>query len=258
MRGHSEVILKRECLYAELGLMSVQAAELLMGELADLRVGGAIPDLVLFMSHPRTVALGLRDRNDPHPKDLLVSPQRLEEEGIALSRSVRGGGVTYHWPGQVACYPVLMLTSGERDVPGYMRKLEEVCIRALKSFGVLVERRRDTAAHVGLWFCGKKVVSMGIRISRWVTNFGFVINVEGDHKESAYVRPCGINGAELATLEEILGKAPPRYMVMEALKNSFAEVFGRVMKRSLEIPLRQSSSPAIAGGDQKTGSGWVR
>lgn len=220
-----------ECLCTDLGVIGVPEAERLMSAWQELRVGRETPDLLLFLAHPKTVAVGLRDRRACTPKDLLVSTTQLEEEGIALARSIRGGGITYHWPGQVVCYPVLALHPQERDLPAFMSKLEQVGIEALRCFGLEARRRRDSAAHVGLWLDGKKLVSMGVRVSRWVTSFGFALNLDGDHRPSGYVKPCGLEGVKLTTLEEALGKAPPRSWVIEALTASFVRAFGRTVKR---------------------------
>lgn len=221
---------RQSCLYVDLGLMGIPDLEKLMINATELRAEGMIEDLLLLAAHPRTVALGLRDRSESQPKDLLVSTSRLEEEGIALTRSVRGGGITYHWPGQVVCYPVMLLGPRERDIPGFMLKLEEVGIRTLKTFGLQVTRKRDSSACVGLWMGDRKLVSMGIRITRWVTSFGFVINVDGNHRESAYVRPCGLEGVALATMEEMLGQAPSRSQMIETVKKSFASVFNKALE----------------------------
>lgn len=219
------------CLYQDLGIIGVDESEALMSEVADMVAGGGGPDRLFFLAHPPTVALGLKERNAERPRDLLCDPDELEAQGIALARSLRGGGITYHWPGQVVCYPVIALKDDERDVPAYMRKLEEVAIRSLGRFNVLAERRRDTPAHIGLWADGQKIVSMGIRISRWVTSFGFAVNLEGDFSNSRLVRPCGIQDATLTTLEKILGKAPDRSAAQEAITESFGQVFNRTMAR---------------------------
>jgi len=228
-----EELINREiwekCFSGDLGILEVPLAERLMSAARGLRLRGEVPDLLLFLAHPRTVALGLRDFSVSHPKDLLVSPLKLEQEGIALTRSVRGGGITYHWPGQVACYPIVQLRTWERDIPDYMNRLEQVAMETLRCFGVNVTRRRGCAAFIGLWHEGAKVVSMGVRVSHWVTSFGFAINLEGDHAGSRYVRPCGLEGVKLRTLEEILGEAPPRARVIETVKECFESVFGRTM-----------------------------
>ncbi|MFH0821497.1 MAG: lipoyl(octanoyl) transferase LipB [Pseudomonadota bacterium] len=220
----------RECFSAHLGVISVADAERVMTIAAKLRLNGFIPDVVQLMAHPRTVALGLKGRHDEHPKDLLVGFDVLASEGIDFVRSTRGGGITYHWPGQVVCYPVLALESAERNIPRYMTKLEEVGLRTLARFGVEATRRRDTNAYVGLWHERGKIVSMGVRVSHWVTAFGFALNLEGDVTPSRFIRPCGIEGAKLTTMQEILGTAPPRQEVVEAIEEEFASVFGRALK----------------------------
>jgi lipoate-protein ligase B len=227
---------------ADLGIMGVPEAERFMAAAVDLRARDETPDMVLLLTHPKTVALGLRDSKSDRPKDLLVSRKRLEDEGIALSRSVRGGGITYHWPGQVVCYPIVALTSHERNIPGYMAKLEQVGIRTLKHFGLVARRRRDSAAHVGLWLDGKKIVSMGVRVSNWVTSFGFALNLEGDHSPSSYVRPCGLDGVELTTMQEALGHAPARKWVTEAVCENFASIFNRNMQKMPDYLLNRISS----------------
>ncbi|MBI5571584.1 MAG: lipoyl(octanoyl) transferase LipB [Desulfomonile tiedjei] len=238
------------CLCTDLGVVEVPVAERLMTTAHALIAGKETPDLLLFLAHPHTVSLGLKDRDTSRPKDLLVSPERLEAEGIRLVRSVRGGGITYHWPGQVVCYPVMALEPGERDIPAYMHRLEEVCIKTLERFGLAAVRRRDTPAHVGLWVDGKKVVSMGVRISQWMTSFGFAVNLEGDHSASRYVRPCGIEGARLATLEELLGDAPARDSVVEAIRESFRSVFHRTTSVMPAQILEALQAPELPGQER--------
>lgn len=245
------------CLDANLGLMNVEDTELFMTAAAELRAAGDIPDLVLFLTHPKTVAVGLRDRCSEQPADLLVPVQRLNAEGIALSRSVRGGGITYHWPGQVVCYPVLSLNPSERNIPHYMMNLEELCIRVLADFDVPATRSRRTAAHVGLWWQGHKLVSMGVRVSNWVTGFGFAVNLKGDHGPSSYVRPCGINGVRLVTMEEILGTAPSRAEITESMRNHIGAVLGRASEPAPERVVEAIRSRSPRTGTPKRRSGWV-
>lgn len=224
-------MLTKEYFVINLNQTTVSHAEHFMAECRCRLLGNDSPDLLFFLTHPKTVSVGLRDRHQPQPRDLLVPIEKLEQKGIAFVRSVRGGGITYHWPGQVVCYPVIALGKNERDIPAYMNKLEQVGMDTLGSFGLDVARRRDSAAHVGLWLDGKKIVSMGVRVSHWVTSFGFAINLEGDISPSAYVRPCGIEGARLTTVEEALGKAPPREKVIKRVTESFASVFCREPSR---------------------------
>jgi lipoate-protein ligase B len=229
------------CVHGDLGVVPIPVIEELMSEAVALRAHDDIPDLLLFMAHPPTVALGLRGRRGGTPADLLVSPEKLVHEGIALTRSIRGGGITYHWPGQVVCYPILALGVEEQDVTSYMFKLEQVGMQALRALGVEAYRRRESAAHVGLWVVGeRKIMSAGVRISNWITSFGFALNLEGDYSRSKYVRPCGIEGACFSTVEELLGSAPPRDQVVEEIKSNFASIFDRNL-----VPIKSARASEV-------------
>lgn len=221
-----------QCLAADVGLTQVPEAEQFMKAAVELKKNHDLSDILLFLTHPRTVALGLRDSRIDWPKDLLVSPARLAQEGIELTRSIRGGGVTYHWEGQLVCYPVVCLQPHERDISNYMAKLEQVGIEALAHCGVRAYRSRESSAHLGLWSEGRKIVSMGIRVANWITSFGFAMNLGGDYWESCFVRPCGLHGVKLITVQDIIGKSPLRSHVIQAIKDSFASVFGRRIENS--------------------------
>jgi lipoate-protein ligase B len=236
------------CHFADLGVVPVSEAERFMCSAVERRARNEITDLLILLAHPPTVATGLKDRLADPPRDLLVGLDTLQAEGIAFVSSVRGGGITYHWPGQLVCYPVLALEPAERNIPAYMTKLEEVAIQTLRCYGIEASRRRDSAAHLGLWVDGRKVVSMGVRISRWVTSFGLAINLEGDYAPSRYVRPCGIEGIRLTTVEEVLGTAPLRSSVVDSLKQSFVSVF----RVSLEPLDSRSDMAPLAMGDSRT------
>jgi lipoate-protein ligase B len=231
MEDGVELMTARNCYATELGLITVSDAERLMESVRQQRLRDELPDIVFFLAHPKTVTVGLRGGPPERHPDLLVSARKLEEEGILLTRSVRGGGITYHWSGQVICYPLLALGSHERNIAKYMRNLEEVAIRSLNWFGIKAERKRASSAYLGLWVQDRKVVSMGVRVSSWVTSFGFALNLEGDLGPSRYVRPCGLEGVRLTTVEEILGRAPSRKLAVEVLQREFGSVFGRELHR---------------------------
>lgn len=215
------------CGFVDLGEIGLPRVEAAMDALARMRAAEEIDDVALFLSHPKTIAVGCRDRRFACPPDLLVPPGRLQDEGIAFVRSVRGGGITYHWPGQVLCYPILRLLPLERDIGQYMLRLEETALLTLRKLGIDAYRRRDTPAHVGLWHKDHKIASMGVRVSRWVTTFGFALNVEGDISPSRFIRPCGIKDARLVTIENVIGATPGRKNVIDSVVEAFLTVFPR-------------------------------
>jgi lipoate-protein ligase B len=254
-RALSNKFFDRTCFVADLGVTAIPETERLMAAAGLLRARGETPDTLFLLAHPKTVAVGLKDLRSERPKDLLVSLDQLEREGIALTRSVRGGGITYHWPGQVVCYPIVALTGADRDIPGYMRRLEQVGLDTLERFGLTASRRRDSAAHVGLWLDRKKIVSMGVRVSNWITSFGFAVNLEGDVAPSRYVRPCGLEEARLTTVQEALGHAPSRQSVIDAVRETFSTVFHRKTEKMPDDLFNTIRALAQYSDQMITGSG---
>lgn len=213
----------------DLGILALPEVDQLMQSLTQQRRNDQIPDTLLLLSHPPSLAVGARELN---PADLLLPLSSFESKGIFLHHHVRGGGLTYHWPGQLVCYPILKLQPHEQNIGKYMYKLEEVGLRTLKDLGIMAERKRDRAAQIGLWLGNNKIASMGIHISRWVTSWGFALNLYGDKSPADFIRPCGLEGVSLITVDEMIGVAPSKKWVMNRLVHHFREVF----ERNLEIP----------------------
>jgi len=212
-----------------LGTVGMFEADRLMQKLTQQRSANFIPDTLLLLSHPPSLAVGARDLNHD---DLLMPLSYFENQGINLNKNLRGGGLTYHWDGQLVCYPILKLQPHEQNIGSYMNKLEEVGLRTLRDLGILAERKRDKTAQIGLWLGNNKIASMGIHVSKWVTSWGFALNLTGDKTPADFIRPCGLDGVLLITAEEILGFAPSKQWVLNRLVHHFEEVFDR----RVEIP----------------------
>lgn len=212
-----------------IGVIGLDEADRLMQKLGQQRLADRIPDTILLLSHPPSLAVGARKLN---PADLLQPQSYFERQGILLHQHVRGGGLTYHWPGQLVCYPILKLQLPEQNIGHYMFKLEEVGLRTLNDLGIVAERKRDKAAQIGLWLGNNKIASMGIHISRWITSWGFALNLYGDKSPADLIRPCGLEGARLTTVEEVIGMAPAKTLVMEKLIDHFGKVFDRKIEIS--------------------------
>src|SRR5690606_20494529 len=131
---------------------------------------------LLFCEHPHVYTLG----KSGHMEHLLVNDQRLQELNVSFYKTNRGGDITYHGPGQIVGYPVLVLELFFTDLGKYMRNLEEVIIRSLASFGIKGER---LPGSTGVWLepenpgAARKICAMGVRCSRWITIHGFALNV---------------------------------------------------------------------------------
>src|SRR5438309_7197418 len=142
------------------GLTPYREAWELQRALAGAVSQGAIPDTVVFLEHPPVVTLGRRtDEAELHLP---------EDAGVEVVETDRGGKSTYHGPGQLVCYPVLDLNRHGRDVQKYCRDLEESVIRALAACG-LDATRIDGLTGVWLERPPRKICSIGVHVSRWVT-----------------------------------------------------------------------------------------
>ncbi|MEE4310863.1 MAG: lipoyl(octanoyl) transferase LipB [candidate division KSB1 bacterium] len=217
---------EKTCVVLNIGRQSIADADSVMTRLADLRYAEQIPDVLLLLSHPPGLSIGARPLNR---SDLLMPLDFFTGKGIGLHQSERGGGLTYHWPGQLICYPVMKLAAHEKNIPQYMDRLEEVAIRTLYAFGVQAHRKREETAQIGLWVGDRKIASMGISISRWITRYGFALNLYGDLSPSRYIRPCGLKDVSLTSIEQLTGITVDREEVAGKLIGHFRDVFNRHM-----------------------------
>src|SRR6188768_4033900 len=159
---------------------------------------GAIPDTVLFLEHPPVITLGRRTEEGE-----LHVPEGAEVEIVETDR---GGKSTYHGPGQLVCYPILDLTRHGQDVKCYCRDVEEALIRTLAPLGVEATRIEGLT---GIWLerPPRKIASIGIHISKWVTTHGYALNVDLDPAPfTEWITACGIEDAAFTTIARELGR----------------------------------------------------
>ena len=215
LRSHSRVVH-----VIDAGTMDYLAAWEWQRELVRQRSIGAIGDTLLLIEHPHTYTLG-RSTKDGH---LLITPEQLAEQGIALVESDRGGDITYHGPGQVVGYPILKLSQHGGDLLRYLRLLEEMLIMALASFGVAAGR---IAGLTGVWVGDAKIAAIGVKLSAsGITQHGFALNVATDLSYFQQIIPCGIADKGVTSLERLLGITMPRAAVEQRVVAAFGEVFG--------------------------------
>jgi lipoyl(octanoyl) transferase len=181
-----------------LGLVPYREAWELQRSLAAEVAEGARPDTVLLLEHPPVVTLGRRTE----PGELHI-PADAEVEIVETDR---GGKSTYHGPGQLVCYPIFDLTRHGQDVKKYCRDLEESLIRTLAPLGVEATRIEGLT---GIWLQSppRKIASIGIHISKWITTHGYALNVDLDPAPfTEWITACGIEEAQFTTIARELGR----------------------------------------------------
>ena len=199
------------------GLTPYDEALELQRSLAAAVSQGAIPDTVLFVEHPPVITAGRRTGEEE-----LHVPDGVEVDFVETDR---GGKSTYHGPGQLVCYPILDLARHGRDVKRYCRDLEEAVIRTLAGFGVQGTRIEGLT---GVWLADppRKISSIGVHISRWVTTHGYALNVDLDPAPfTEWITACGLEEAEFTTLARELGRPVSVDEVRPHAAEALAEVF---------------------------------
>jgi lipoate-protein ligase B len=133
----------------------------------------------------------------------------------------RGGDATYHGPGQLVGYPIILLA--DHDVRRHVRNMEEAIIRTVRTYGIEGERMEG---HPGVWVQGRKLASVGVAVTNWVTYHGFALNVNTDMAYFELIRPCGLGSATMTSMQKIKGEPLPFDAVKASLAREYASVTG--------------------------------
>ena len=149
-------------------------------------------DYLIFVHHPRTITLGTSLRsvdNCPWRDDNDSQLSRCESLRPKVMMSNRGGKATAHYPGQLVCYPIINLAKYKKDVSWYLRTLERLIIETLASLGITAH---TTCGSTGVYINGtRKIASIGVHLSRWISSHGFAINITKAGLEIFdYFTPC--------------------------------------------------------------------
>jgi lipoyl(octanoyl) transferase len=205
-----------------LGLTPYREAWDLQRSLAGAVSQGAIPDTVILLEHPPVVTLGRRAEE----RELHV-PAGAEVEIVETDR---GGKSTYHGPGQLVCYPILDLNRHGRDVKRYVRDLEQAIIGTVGAFGIEATRLEGLT---GVWLerPPRKLASIGVHVSRWVTTHGYALNVDLDPSPfTDWITACGLEDAAFTSMARELG----RPVTVDEVRSHAAAALGEVFDLELE------------------------
>ena len=235
--------------------------------LARARIEGRLAtDLLLLLEHEPVLTLGRGATASAPGTGSPAGSASLSPSEIPQLEVERGGDITYHGPGQLVGYPILDLDGYRKDLHWYVRTLEEALILALAPFGVRGFRVGD---HTGVWVgegsgldrlgrpevaddeagasvgavhdrvvpdriaAGslRKIASIGVHVSRWVTWHGFALNVrEAALGPFSSIIPCGIPGVSMTSLESE-GLAVSWEDVVVEVESGFGRAFEARMER---------------------------
>ena len=165
----------------------------LQHQLQEQRRNNEIPDTILIVEHLPVITLGARKSANI----LYLDRNELEQKGIDVVEIRRGGGTTTHNPGQLVFYPILNLQKLSIGINEYVRKLEIIGIELLEQYNLECKTKKG---FPGLWIGKKKIASIGVRVSRFITYHGMAINIQNDLEIFDYIKPCGLDNIEITSL----------------------------------------------------------
>jgi lipoyl(octanoyl) transferase len=220
------------CLVYQLELVEYGKAYKLQKRLHRKRMNEEIPDTLLLLEHPPTLTIG----RSGSMENVLVSKEKLADEGITLFFIDRGGDVTFHGPGQLVGYPIMDLSSRGKDIQRYVRDIEEVLIRTLKDFSIPAVRDES---HAGVWVGNGEIAAIGLSVRKWVTMHGFALNVNPNLEHFSYINPCGFPDRRATSISQVLGNEVAMDKVTDRLLAHFSEVF--------DIPMKAGSVEDVRG-----------
>ena len=164
--------------------------------------GDASAEIVLLAEHSPTITLG-RSANREH---VLLDEATLQQRGVTVVATDRGGDVTYHGPGQVMIYPVVRLRS---SVVAYLEAVARAIVSVANDHGVV--GAAFTCRPAGVWLDGAKLAACGVHLSRGVTGYGYAFNIATPAEMWTMIKPCGLEAPCVSLADACLARnlAPP-------------------------------------------------
>jgi lipoyl(octanoyl) transferase len=176
-------------------------------------INGKKPELLWILEHKPIFTAGTSSKKN-----------EILNKTITVSKTSRGGKITYHGPGQKVVYFVLNLNDREKDIRKLIKHIEICIIKILKEYGI---KSFNDKKNIGIWVNvngnAKKVAAIGIRVKKWIAFHGFSINISNDLGVYRNIVPCGIYGKGITNLCSV--KQNNYKYINQKIINNFLRVF---------------------------------
>ena len=144
---------------------------------------------IWFLEHPPVFTLGTA----------ADKKHILDSKDIPIVQSDRGGEVTYHGPGQLVIYFLIDIKNSDLGPKSLVKTLQEFTQSLLKNFSIESDFIEGAP---GVYVDGKKIASIGLRISKGKSYHGISINVDMDLQPFTYINPCGYEGMQVTQIKD--------------------------------------------------------
>ena len=165
--------------------------------------------IFIFCSHPHCFTMGRGLQKIKNSSVVLKEFDRSESTPYPIYDIKRGGGLTFHYPGQIVLYPIVSTTFHKIAVNDLMITILELaknCLRDRLDFNQTLVRKD----LLGLWFENSfrqvKIASIGLAASRFVTYHGLALNLYSDPQmfdSLSSLHPCGLPGDTYRDVETL-------------------------------------------------------
>ena len=200
-----------EFIVKDLGLCDYNEALLSQENTRSQLIKNSGKNTLFLLEHNHTYTLGKNG-----------NPNNILNKNCELFQTDRGGDVTYHGPGQLVGYPIINLKTMGLGIRSYVSNIEQLLIDVLYDYGINASIKQGLT---GVWIEDRKIASIGIRVSQWITTHGFALNVNTDMNYFSNIISCGIDNVSMTSMEKELNKKISISDVKQSTINHFNDIF---------------------------------
>jgi lipoate-protein ligase B len=161
----------------------------LMKSLQKKRIEDKISDTMIIVEHEEIVTIGPKARRE-----------NVQVSNYPTFETDRGGGITWHGPGQLVIYPIIKWKPEEQSVRKIISRLEDWGISSLKVCGI---NSYKNDRMQGIWVDGFKIGSIGLSFLKWVSRHGLSINIDTPGMRVEELEGCGLNAGMHTSLKKL-------------------------------------------------------
>ena len=158
-------------------------------QMRSLVQGEPFKDQIWLLEHPPVFTLGTA-ADHAH----VLSPG-----DIPVIQTDRGGEVTFHGPGQLVIYFLLNIKQKKMGPKTLVANLQNLIQKILQHYSI---ESSFVEGAPGVYVGGKKIASIGLRISKGRTYHGISLNVDMDLMPFSLINPCGYEGLEVTQISD--------------------------------------------------------
>ena len=154
------------------------------------------PDRLWITEHPPVYTFGTSGGGE----------SVVGNSGVPIVHTDRGGRATYHGPGQTVLYTLMDLRRRGLGVRRFVRLLEETVVGLLNEHGIAASTRPGAP---GVYAGGRKIASLGLRVSRGRCYHGLALNVNMELHPFRRIAVCGAEDLEVTQMKDLGAETEP-------------------------------------------------